>query len=112
MKKYLLGAALLGVLAITATGASAAVVCNDEGDCWKVKDKYDYPPAAHLQIYGDDWKWEGNKDRLLSSALQGVIGRPATRGGPLMRHVRIPWSWDFNNASPKHRVGVACLREE
>ena len=63
MKKYLLGAAFLGVLAMTATGASAAVVCNDEGDCWKVKDKYDYPPAAHLQIYGDDWKWEGNKYR-------------------------------------------------
>ena len=63
MKKYLLGAAFLGVLAMTATGVSAAVVCNDEGDCWKVKDKYDYPPAAHLQIYGDDWKWEGNKYR-------------------------------------------------
>src|SRR4029078_4027387 len=61
MKKSLLGAALLGVLAMTAAGASAAVVCNDEGDCWKVKDKYDYPPDARLHIYGDDWKWEGDK---------------------------------------------------
>ena len=50
MKKYLLGAAFLGVLAMAATGASAAVVCNDEGDCWKVKDKYDYPPAAHSRF--------------------------------------------------------------
>ena len=39
MKKYLVGAALVGVLALTSTAASAAVVCNDEGDCWKVKEK-------------------------------------------------------------------------
>jgi len=43
MKKYLLGAAFIGVLAMTATGASAAVVCNDEGDCWKVR-----PAAGRL----------------------------------------------------------------
>jgi hypothetical protein len=44
MNKYLVGAAFVGVLAFSATGASAAVVCNGEGDCWHAKQKYDYHP--------------------------------------------------------------------
>ena len=27
----------IGILAVTATTASAAVVCNDDGDCWRTK---------------------------------------------------------------------------
>ena len=39
--KYLTSAALAvaGILAVT-TNASAAVVCNGEGDCWRTKEKY------------------------------------------------------------------------
>jgi len=54
----LLGSAFVGVLALlafSATTASAAVVCNDEGDCWRTKNKLTYPPAAHVQVYGDDY---------------------------------------------------------
>ena len=47
----------LGGLSFAASTASAAIVCNAAGDCWHVKDKYDYPPAAQLHVYGDDWKW-------------------------------------------------------
>jgi hypothetical protein len=56
--KYL-GSAIvaLSVLAFT-TAASAAVVCNGEGDCWRVKKKHDYPAGLNLHIYGDDWQWE------------------------------------------------------
>ena len=59
MKKYLVSGLLgaVGVLALTATGASAAVVCNDEGDCWKTKERYTYPPEVNLNIYDDDWTW-------------------------------------------------------
>ena len=46
--------AILGTL-VLATGASAAVVCHDDGDCWRTKKKLTYPPAAHVQIYGDDY---------------------------------------------------------
>lgn len=64
MKKYLVSVAFLGLLALTATNASAAVVCNDEGDCWRVKERPKYPPGVNVQIYEDDWKWpEGGKYR-------------------------------------------------
>ena len=59
LRNALLG--VVGVLALTATSASAAVVCNAEGDCWRVKEKYDYRPDWGLTIYDDDWKWTDNK---------------------------------------------------
>ena len=46
--------AILGTLALTAN-ASAAVVCNEDGDCWRTKERLTYPPAARVQIYGDDY---------------------------------------------------------
>lgn len=52
-----LGSAIIGLatsLALT-TSASAAVVCNDEGDCWRVKEKHTYPPDVKLHFYEDDW---------------------------------------------------------
>jgi hypothetical protein len=30
------------------TSASAAIVCNEEGDCWKVKERHTYPPDVRL----------------------------------------------------------------
>ena len=45
-------------LVIGATGASAAVVCNEEGDCWRVKKRVEYKPELRLRIYEDDWKWK------------------------------------------------------
>jgi hypothetical protein len=51
--------ALLSVAALTvgAATASAAVVCNDEGDCWRVKGRPDYG-SVRLRIYDDGWKGE------------------------------------------------------
>ena len=63
--KYL-GSAVLGVVGVLAltTSASAAVVCNEEGDCWRVKDKHTYPPEVNVRIYEDDWKWaDADRDR-------------------------------------------------
>ena len=39
-----IGMALLGAaaLAMTAGTASAAVVCNDDGDCWRVRGRPNY----------------------------------------------------------------------
>ena len=61
MKNLITAVALtVGVLAFGATSASAAIVCNEQGDCWKTKEKYAYPPDARVRIYADDWKWGPN----------------------------------------------------
>jgi hypothetical protein len=57
--KYVASAAA-GVLSavLIVTGANAAVVCNDAGDCWRTKERYEYPSGVNIQIYDDDWKWD------------------------------------------------------
>jgi hypothetical protein len=61
----LMSTALFGValFAMTAGTASAAVVCNDEGDCWRVKGRPTYGPGVQLRIYDDNWKGDGVKFR-------------------------------------------------
>ena len=53
-------AALLGAsaLAMTATGASARIICNADGDCWHAKSNYDYKPEFGLVVHPDNWKWK------------------------------------------------------
>ena len=77
MKQYLIGAAVIGFLAFATTTASAAVVCNDDGDCWRVKEKYDYPPDVNLHVYDDDWVLDKNKYRWREPGA----GRGYWRGG-------------------------------
>ena len=55
--------AAAGALALTASSASAAIVCNSEGDCWKVKEKHKYPPHANVTIYDDDYVIDTKKYR-------------------------------------------------
>jgi hypothetical protein len=40
-----------------AGSASAAVVCNDDGDCWHVQGHARYKPGLHLHVHPDNWKW-------------------------------------------------------
>jgi hypothetical protein len=61
LSKTIFGAACL--LALGATTASADIVCNAEGDCWHVKDKYVYRSEFGLTIHPDSWKW-GEHDRF------------------------------------------------
>ena len=53
-KTLLIGA---GSLALTATAASAAVVCNDDSDCWRVHGRPAYGSDLRLSIHPDSWKW-------------------------------------------------------
>jgi hypothetical protein len=55
----LAAAALLAgaAIAMTATSASAYVVCNQEGECWHVAHRYDYHPEFGLVIHPDGWRW-------------------------------------------------------
>ena len=53
-----------GALTFSPDRASAAVVCNSDGDCWRVRGKPRYGPDLGLRIYGDDWRWgRGDKYR-------------------------------------------------
>jgi len=46
-----------GALMLAATGASAAIVCNDDGDCWHVHGRPTYGSDVKVHIYPDNWKW-------------------------------------------------------
>jgi hypothetical protein len=67
MSKTLIGKVLVGAiaaLALTASSASAKIVCNEDGDCWRVKKYREYPPEAKIRVYEDDWKLtDGSKSR-------------------------------------------------
>jgi hypothetical protein len=54
--KYLGSAVLALSVFAFATSASAAVVCNNDGDCWRVKKKHDYPAGVNLNFYDDEWE--------------------------------------------------------
>lgn len=55
--------ASVSAIAISATAASAKIVCNDDGDCWHVKKYREYPPDVKLRVYEDDWKWSDSDSK-------------------------------------------------
>jgi hypothetical protein len=57
-KALLVGAS---ALTLTATSVSAAIVCNDEGDCWHVRGQPTFKPELRLQIHPDNWRWSGSE---------------------------------------------------
>lgn len=50
-------------LALSATSASAAIVCNGDGDCWHTKTRYQYKREYGVRVYPDSWKWKGDHYR-------------------------------------------------
>jgi len=58
------GAMALGALALSAPAASAAeYVCNARGDCWRVRNHYDYRPEWGLTVYDEAWYRTHRHDR-------------------------------------------------
>ena len=53
--------AFAGSIAVSATTASAAVVCNRSGDCWRVRGNPVYKPELRLNIHPDNWRWRANE---------------------------------------------------
>lgn len=49
-------------LAFSASFASAEIVCNEDGDCWRVRERHVYKPELRLKVYPNDWRWE-ERDR-------------------------------------------------
>jgi hypothetical protein len=56
MRRALLAAgAGAGLLAFSTVSASAAIACR--GDvCWRVQERYVYPPSPTIIIHPDDWR--------------------------------------------------------
>lgn len=71
---------LFGALALQATPASAAVVCNEDGDCWKVREQHEYKPEFRVRVYDDNWKWK-DEDRGRYRWRDSGHGRGYYRGG-------------------------------
>src|SRR5262245_53486468 len=46
-----------GTLTMSPQTASAAVICNSDGDCWRVRGRPAYGPDLNLHIYDDNWRW-------------------------------------------------------
>lgn len=47
----------VGGLAIMTASASAAIVCNAEGECWHTKAEYAYRPEFGVTVHPNDWRW-------------------------------------------------------
>lgn len=65
MKKFATAAAALAIgvvsLAASTVGASAAIVCNNEGECWHVKNRYAYKPEFGVVVHPNGWRWGTNE---------------------------------------------------
>jgi hypothetical protein len=64
-------AAVAGGTLVTAASASADVVCNRWGECWRVHDRLDYPTTLGMIFHDDSWAdahrhghWRWREDRF------------------------------------------------
>jgi hypothetical protein len=46
-----------GILALSATAASARIVCNEDGDCWHSHEDFVVAPGLQLNVHPDDWQF-------------------------------------------------------
>jgi hypothetical protein len=77
VKLSLLGFLSAIPLAFAANTASAAIMCDADGDCWHSHTEYVYPPEAHIVVHPDTWHW-GTADHF---AWREHDGRGYWRGG-------------------------------
>ncbi len=61
MRKFVTAAAAAAVgltaLVASSVGASAAIACNNEGECWHVKARYVYHPEFGVVVHENNWRW-------------------------------------------------------
>jgi hypothetical protein len=87
MKSYikLAAAAVMaaGTLALTATSASAYIVCNGEGECWHTHHHYTYQSGFGLVVHPDGWAWGPSEHYVWREPAHA--GRGYWRGGVWIR---------------------------
>ena len=52
------------LLALSTVASKAATVCNEEGDCWRTKQVYDYRPEFKVTVQDDKWQRDEKKFRM------------------------------------------------
>lgn len=60
MTKTILAAAVAAgsLVALGATSASAAIVCNAQNECWHVRGhEYHYRPEWNVAVHPNNWRW-------------------------------------------------------
>ena len=60
-KLAVVAALSIGSLAISTLSASAAIVCNREGECWHVRGRYEARPEFGLTVHENNWRWGGGE---------------------------------------------------
>ena len=72
-------AAVISAASLVATvmPAAAFIACNREGECWHVRDRYEYRPEFGVVIHPDNWRW-GRRDHFV---WREHDGRGYWRGG-------------------------------
>ena len=50
----------IGAVTVTASNASAAIVCNGAGYCWHTQTAYSYPPGVGVVVHPNNWHWAQN----------------------------------------------------
>jgi hypothetical protein len=48
----------LGALTLSSLTASARIVCNSDGGCWRSDEDFAFPAGVHLEIHPDNWRWK------------------------------------------------------
>jgi len=48
-------------VALPVTSASAAIVCNREGECWHVRHAWRYQPEFGLVVHPNGWRWRAHE---------------------------------------------------
>jgi hypothetical protein len=64
VRKFVTAAAAAAIgltaIAVSTVSASAAVVCNNEGQCWHVRGRYAYKPEFGVVVHPNNWRWGAN----------------------------------------------------
>lgn len=58
VKLFALAASAISLIGMSSLSASAAIVCNEDGECWHTQTTYTYPPSVHLEAHPEGWKWK------------------------------------------------------
>jgi len=89
LSKLLLGAAAgAGVLAFSALGASAAIVCSEDV-CWHTTTTYEYPADARVTVHPDTWRW-ARTSAFAGANMKVAATGVATAGLSLTEISRVP----------------------